>query len=260
MMGHCKCGNNDRCAYPFFCFNGPGIECTTIEDCKNLGGDSDACTAGLCKCGVNDKCSIDDTCSDGQCKEINYHGVPPALPPVPPSVSPTPRPLDELLAEDSIDDRECKDRELWCAYSPDCSNEDVKSACPKHCSTCQDTCVDLEDFCHYNPDCAIAQVKSQCPKLCNVCDTGYGPGSAPPLPPVPPPLPLPTAQNLGGIGDLCTLWSDCLSAECENGRCVEPTCDGKKCPKGQFCFQFSCIDHIPPPTSDDIPPPPPSDY
>lgn len=78
---------------------------------------------------------------------------------------------DELLAEDSIDDRECKDRELWCAYSPDCSNEDVKSACPKHCSTCQDTCVDLEDFCQYRPDCAIAQVKSQCPKLCGVCDT-----------------------------------------------------------------------------------------
>ena len=32
---------------------------------------------------------------------------------------------------------ECKDKEIWCAFNPDCSNEDVKTACPKHCSICQ---------------------------------------------------------------------------------------------------------------------------
>ena len=34
-------------------------------------------------------------------------------------------------------DIQCKDKEAWCAFHPDCSNEDVKIACPKHCSTCQ---------------------------------------------------------------------------------------------------------------------------
>ena len=32
---------------------------------------------------------------------------------------------------------ECKDKELWCAFNPGCSNEDVKTACPKLCNTCE---------------------------------------------------------------------------------------------------------------------------
>ena len=32
---------------------------------------------------------------------------------------------------------ECKDKEPWCDFNPDCGNEDVKTACPKHCSTCE---------------------------------------------------------------------------------------------------------------------------
>ena len=36
-----------------------------------------------------------------------------------------------------FDDIECKDKEPWCAFYPDCSNEDVKIACPKYCSICK---------------------------------------------------------------------------------------------------------------------------
>ena len=32
--------------------------------------------------------------------------------------------------------KECKDTKEWCAYSVDCTEDFVKSACPKKCKIC----------------------------------------------------------------------------------------------------------------------------
>jgi len=124
------------------------------------------------------------------------------------------------------DDMECKDKELWCAFNPGCSNEDVKTACPKLCNTCEDTCVDLEEFCQYNPDCEIALVKSQCPKLCGVCDTvssGGNSTTATPNPPTTTPIP-PTTTPI----PLCTASCAKEFQRCHN---YHNNRQGKTCPE-----------------------------
>ena len=51
-----------------------------------------------------------------------------------------------------LDDIECNDKEHWCAFYPDCSKEDVKIACPKHCNTCrgnhQPENIEYHKLCH----------------------------------------------------------------------------------------------------------------
>ena len=34
---------------------------------------------------------------------------------------------------------QCEEKEHWCAYKVDCSFEEVKSKCPKHCGLCDDS-------------------------------------------------------------------------------------------------------------------------
>ena len=100
--------------------------------------------------------------------------------------------------------KECKDTKEWCAYSVDCTEDFVKSACPKKCQICTGnfrgknidpikflntvifpgvkvllmliitgSCWDKQEFCVMgNPNCSDVNIVNICPERCGECAKG----------------------------------------------------------------------------------------